>query len=1180
MSHHSAVTSRKRDSEEESRAEHTQEKQNSHSLTLSHNDFTVGWVCGLPKEQTAARAMLDNTYPPLNKPPNDPNAYTLGSIGSHNVVIVCLPKGVIGTNSAATFVTQMTRTFPSVRIGLMVGIGGGIPPKVRLGDVVVGTPNDQYPGVVQWDFGKAEKNHFTRIGSLDRPPSVLLAALTQLESDNEMKGSKIPKYLSDLKANWPRLVAKYTWSDARRDPISELDVCARGPEDVCVHYGLIASGNQLIKDAKTRDSINQKFDGNILCFEMEAAGLINFPCITIRGICDYADSSMKIKDWEEYAAATAAAFAKELLSYVQPADLEGERSLMELLDQINDDLCITQKDVAYVKSELNRGADLDVLNWLTTVNYGATQSDYFKLWQPGTGEWFLESEEFQSWLAGTNQTLFCPGIPGSGKTIITSIAVNYANLKFNSNPEVGIAYVYCNHQRENQQDTRTLLLSILRQLTQCLPSLPKSLSKLYEAHNKKRTYPSVEEVFETLKTVTKTYEKILIFMDALDECQMSNNGVKDILDKLFDIQRIQGINIFATSRSIPHITDIFKGVTSIEVHARNEDVTRYINRRIKQLPAHIQGHRDLKQEIATGILEAVEGMFLLAQIYISLLDDKMTPNEVRSSLELFKRQRKGRDDTEKVELLYFAYGQAMERINRRLKGHKSLALNVLIWVTYAKTQLTALEVQHALATKPGKPELDLGDIPQVVDMISVCVGLVAFDKASGVVRLVHYTTQEFLKNFLCSSSWCPQAESTLGATCVSYLSFKEFETGSCHGRVQMQQRCQKYPFYKYAAKNWGYHPCDDNTGSNFIITFLQNDGQVEASGQVLLVPEAMPESNGIMNNRDEHPRNLTGLHLAAFFGITPAVASLLKSGCDPNIVDAYNRTPIWYAARKGHIASAKLLLSAGADSLLSARANSDWNRVIGSTLRPREKPETDGPLSRWLNEAPNVQELFLAISNIIDLSNAPTLVGSPEGYSIKTPLCAAVSNGCVEMVETLLSAGACPNTNNGGSPAIVQAAQNSDLEVVEILINAGAWVDIDGGRALCAAVQGGSSSIVERLLSAGADPNICHDSQLEIAASRGCLDIVESLIAAKANINGIGQASQAWALEMWWSTPLISAARKGHLKIVERLIEGGADCSVPDSFGITALQAAITAGEEQVVKRLQAARADSILVAN
>lgn len=330
----------------------------------SHNDYSVGWVCALPKEQTAAKAMLDDEHETLQKPSNDPNSYTLGSVGKHNIVIACLPAGQIGTNSAATVAMWMISTFPRIKFGLMVGIGGGVPIKVRLGDAVISRPGDGFPGVVQWDMGKAtDGGRFQRTGALNNPPTSLLTAITKLQSNHEMAGPKVPEYLDTMRRKWPRLAKKYLKSDSLKDvrfradykhvngsfpddedEDDEEDSCrfcdktktvrrkAR-EEDVEVHYGLIASGNQVIKDATFRDKLNKDLGGEVLCVEMEAAGLMNnFPCIVIRGICDYSDSH-KNKAWQEYAAAVAAALAKELLQYVMPDDVERERTIKEMLGQ-------------------------------------------------------------------------------------------------------------------------------------------------------------------------------------------------------------------------------------------------------------------------------------------------------------------------------------------------------------------------------------------------------------------------------------------------------------------------------------------------------------------------------------------------------------------------------------------------------------------------------------------------------------------------------------------------------------------------------------------------------------------------------------------------------------------------------------------------------------------------------
>jgi nucleoside phosphorylase len=321
---------------------------------LKRDDYTVGWMCALPIEMTAARAMLDEIHPSHSPPLSDHNTYVLGRIGKHNIVIACLPKGETGNNSAATVATRMASTFSSIRFGLMVGIGGGVPSKthdIRLGDVVVSTPSGQHGGVVQWDFGKTTKGgRFERTGTLNRPPAVLMTALSTLDSAHYLEESQIPKYLEEMKNKYPKLAPKYTRQVSMSDILFKADCEHVDTNDTCdscdtsktvsrtvrdgvaIHYGLIASGNQVMKDGIKRDEISKDL-GGVLCFEMEAAGLMNeFPCVVIRGICDYADSH-KIKLWQEYAAATAAAYAKELLTTISSSQVVDTRTVGDVISK-------------------------------------------------------------------------------------------------------------------------------------------------------------------------------------------------------------------------------------------------------------------------------------------------------------------------------------------------------------------------------------------------------------------------------------------------------------------------------------------------------------------------------------------------------------------------------------------------------------------------------------------------------------------------------------------------------------------------------------------------------------------------------------------------------------------------------------------------------------------------------
>jgi nucleoside phosphorylase len=195
------------------------------------------------------------------------------------------------------------------------------------------------PGVIQYDMGKAlEHGEFQRSGFLQPPPRLLMTALSSMKSDPEISQVPLQGYIQEIAAHrreyrYPgpehdRLFPSYYVHDAKH---ATCDFCnatyvikrpSRSDYRPQIHYGLIASGNRVMKDAKLRDRWSMERD--VLCFEMEAAGIMNtLPCLVIRGICDYSDSH-KNKRFQGYAAATAASYAKLLLSYMKDSsDLYG-----------------------------------------------------------------------------------------------------------------------------------------------------------------------------------------------------------------------------------------------------------------------------------------------------------------------------------------------------------------------------------------------------------------------------------------------------------------------------------------------------------------------------------------------------------------------------------------------------------------------------------------------------------------------------------------------------------------------------------------------------------------------------------------------------------------------------------------------------------------------------------------
>ncbi|KAL7896637.1 purine and uridine phosphorylase [Trichoderma sp. TUCIM 5745] len=307
---------------------------------LTHNSYTVGWICALDVELAASVAILDYELPKLSQVQGDTNTYVLGRIGQHNIVLTCLPAGTTGTNAAANTATNMLRSFPNIHFCLMVGIGGGAPSAasddpcgdIRLGDVVVSCPSANSGGVLQYDFGKTmSKSKFIQTGILNKTSIVLSNSASTLRARHRIEESRIPQYIIRMLELNQKMQKEFSHPGLEFDQLFRAEYEHQDGAPTCqhcdttalvsreprkdtnpvIHYGLIGSANQVMKHGATRDKLRD--EKNIICFEMEAAGLMDvFPCLVVRGICDYADSH-KNKRWQPYAAATAAAYAKEVL---------------------------------------------------------------------------------------------------------------------------------------------------------------------------------------------------------------------------------------------------------------------------------------------------------------------------------------------------------------------------------------------------------------------------------------------------------------------------------------------------------------------------------------------------------------------------------------------------------------------------------------------------------------------------------------------------------------------------------------------------------------------------------------------------------------------------------------------------------------------------------------------------
>ncbi|KAK2750099.1 hypothetical protein FQN57_004591 [Myotisia sp. PD_48] len=414
--------------------------------------YTVGWIAPLPLELTAARGMFEHgIFKTIHR---NGYSYDVGKIGQHFVVMAVQSK--IGTDEASGLATRMLSVFKNIEYFLVVGIGGGVPSyglpgarsEIVLGDVVVSFPIGKYGGVVRYDFGAwTDNGDLTTSGHLNGPRGNLLSTVNSLRTCHQTtEGTDISRYLCEMRSR-VHVNERQRFHDPgdRMDRLFPTDYPhpdkyqGKGCEPGCdftkahdrqyrgkeasrkidspkIHYGNIGSSNQLQLSANMRNRLLEEHD--IICFEMEGAGVIQtHNCLVIRGICDYSDSH-QTKAWQAYAAATAAAYAKEFLSKMPKSDntkyyFKGDRLKIERLSGalLNMAQCYINLTIIEHKYERRRQSQLN-----------ASKSDRISLLS-------LFDERKPGDKTVSPQRIFIRGCAGVGKTTLCKKIVHDYYLK-------------------------------------------------------------------------------------------------------------------------------------------------------------------------------------------------------------------------------------------------------------------------------------------------------------------------------------------------------------------------------------------------------------------------------------------------------------------------------------------------------------------------------------------------------------------------------------------------------------------------------------------------------------------------------------------------------------------------------------------------------------------------------
>lgn len=250
----------------------------------------------------------------------------------------------------------------------------------------------------------------------------------------------------------------------------------------------------------------------------------------------------------------------------------------------------------------------EIMGRLSTIDDASHQMNALSKQQSGTGQWFLNSAAYQHFFTTPGQTLFCPGIPGAGKTTLVATIIDDLRNRYHDDKDIGITFVYFDYSRRDEQSTGDLLASLLKQLVERRSGIPLAVERLYEKYIQDDQKPPRKGILEAIRSVAISMSHIFIVVDALDECSDVDGRRTQFFQNLKFIQEWCQVNLLATSRFIPDIMEYFEDVPYLEIHASCEDVLLYLDAQMYRLPRFVLRNTSLQEEIKSRLVESIQGM--------------------------------------------------------------------------------------------------------------------------------------------------------------------------------------------------------------------------------------------------------------------------------------------------------------------------------------------------------------------------------------------------------------------------------------------------------------------------------------------------------------------------------------------------------------------------------------------
>ena len=607
------------------------------------------------------------------------------------------------------------------------------------------------------------------------------------------------------------------------------------------------------------------------------------------------------------------------------------------------------------------------------------------------------------------------------------------------NPDVGVAFIYFSYKESNQQTPSNLIANTLRQLLLQKCTIRDELLSLYNRHANQKTRPYLSEFTHLLLIVARTFSKVFLIIDALDECPEADSVRTIFLREIQILQ--QKTNILITSRHIPSIERTLSNAMRIDIEPDDDDIKNYIEQRLQSLQSFksfVLKDPNFPSMVAASVAAKAKKMFLLARLQVESLMKLITLRKIKMAL------------TQLPESLDSMYDDVLDRIQAQDPECTILAMHTLGWTYYARRPLTIQELQLALAIEPEDSSLDRDGIPERDTIVSVCAGMVSI-QAGGILAFIHYTVREYLERW--EDKVFADLRVRIAHICLTYLLFDEFAAGPCPDDKSFESRLITNPFFTYAASFWGYHAqgLPEHEIKQLIMDFLTNDPKRASCVQAQHIAQVSMRYR-YPNYSQKYPDELTGLGLAAGFGLDVVVKNILATKVDIEARDGFGRTALHCACEEGHAKVIQCLIENGADK--EAQVEIDYFlRLAGYT--PLHCAVARGHIK--------AAEVLLINKTNVNI----------KGFRRESAAHLAAEHGHMPILQLLDSYGAHLDTQDahGGTP-LYRAAENGLDDIIRFLLDRNANVNTQTQliqTPLLRAAENGLTSTTRLLLEHGAD---------------------------------------------------------------------------------------------------------------